>query len=111
MIRDDGGRLRMTRGDYGVPLMLHVIEHCQCCGEELEPDDVIRVEILRGGQALFAQEATYADLEEDNGILELLLTPEEASIMPLGLYTFQVLLIRAGEVRNTLLTSILEVIP
>lgn len=107
----DNGRLRMTRGDYGVPLRLHVIEHCRDCGDELEPDDRIRAEILREGRVLFAREASREDLEADDGVMELYLTAEEAVDMPLGLYAFRVLLLREGTVRNTLLASIVEVIP
>lgn len=105
------GRLRMRRGNYGVPLTLHVIEHCQECAEELEPEDIIRAEMLRGGRSVFVREETMEDLEASDGMMELYLTPEEAEQIELGLYAFQVLLLREGEVRNTLMETVMEVVP
>lgn len=105
------GQLRMRRGDYGVPLTLHVIEHCQECAEELEREDIIRAELLRGGQTEAAWEETMEDLEADGGMMELYLLQEEAEWIELGLHTFRVLLLREGEVRNTLMETVMEVVP
>lgn len=110
-MRSDNGRLRMTRGDYGVPLQLCVMERCRACGDELEPDDRIRAEILREGRALSAWEVAWEELKADGGVMELYLTAEEAAQMPLGFYAFRVLLLREGTVRNTLFASIVEVVP
>lgn len=105
------GRLRMTRGDYGVPLTLHVIKHCEECGGDLEPDDVIRATLLRSGKEIFSRESSIEELKGEEGLMELYFKKEETAAIDLGLYTFRVLLLRDGEVHNTLLTTILEVVP
>lgn len=105
------GKLRIHLGDYGIPLTFHITECCQECENELEPDDVVRAEVLRGGRVLCSAESDLEELEADEGWMELYFTPQEAESIGLGLYTFQVLLVREGEVRNTLLTTILEVVP
>lgn len=105
------GRLRMTRGDYGVSLSLHITEHCEACGSSLDPEDVIRAELLREGRSVFCREASYKEITEDDGMMELSLTKEEAETISLGLYAFRVVLLRGGQINNTLLASILEVLP
>lgn len=105
------GRLRMTRGDYGIPLILHIIEHCKECLDDLEPSDVVRAEILKNGIAVYTKENSLEDLEATDGMMEIYLTPQEAEGIDLGLYAFRVNLIREGQIHNTLLSSILEVIP
>lgn len=105
------GRLRMTRGDYGVPLTLHVIEHCKECGEDLEPDDRICAALLRSGREVFSRKSSIEEVEGNDGLMELYFSKEEAAAINLGLYAFRVLLLRDGEVHNTLLTTILEVVP
>lgn len=101
----------MTRGDYGVPLTLHVIEHCEECGEDLEPDDSVCATLLRSGQEIFSRKSSIKEVKENEGLIELYFTKEEAAAIDLGLYAFRVLLLRDGEVHNTLLTTILEVVP
>lgn len=111
MLGYEDGRLRMTLGDHGVPLLLRVSRYCPKKGDGPEAKDRIRAELLQSGKRVFAREIAYGELEAAQGIMELFLTPEEAEKLSLGLYTFRVLLLREGEVRNTLFTTTLEVVP
>ena len=75
MLGYEDGRLRMTLGDHGVPLLLRVSRYCPKKGDGPEAKDRIRAELLQSGKRVFAREIAYGELEAAQGIMELFLTP------------------------------------
>lgn len=109
MFSRDGNRLVLTRGDYGVVLPVRLKPACEDCACDILETDKIAVEITRDGETLTKQTTPWSDVEANCGVLNVALTKEESEALDVGLYTWQVLLIRAGEVRNTLMRTVLEV--
>lgn len=99
----------MTRGDHGIPLAIQVKTCIE--DEELEEDDVVRVVISKGGRPTVTREVTCAQLVDQEGCMELELTAEETEALPIGLYTWDVALVRGGETHHTLKQADLEVVP
>lgn len=106
----EGMRLRLTKGDFGVPLPICLTPHCKVCGEELVDTDVVRLTVERGGIALVTQETTWGTIQAADGYCTFALTADEAQLLDWGLYTWRICLLRDGELRNTLVTDTLEVV-
>lgn len=110
MLGTFGTRLIMTRGDFGAPLSIHLQAHCAACAEELYPTDAFEVRIEHGGEAFVTRRTTWKAVQAEDGYYTLLLTEAEAKLLDVGLYTWRVILIRDGELRDTLVTDTLEVV-
>lgn len=105
-----GTRLRMSRGDYGIPLTIHLAAHCKACEDDLLPTDEIRLSVEQGGTKIISRSTTWGSVEADDGRYTITLTKDETKKLHVGLYTWRVKLIRAGLVRHTLVADTLEVI-
>lgn len=103
MICSDGNTVRMTRGDFGIPLPIRVTECCVDCVDGLLDEDVLRVTVARGDMVYVTREKAFGALQGDSGTWVLTLTEDEAKAMPPGRYRWSVALLRAGVLRNTLL--------
>lgn len=101
----------MTKGDYGVPLPIHLASHCESCAETLLPTDVLRVTIERAGYPLVTKQTTWDSVQAAEGYYTISLTKNESDGLDFGLYTWRVRLLRSGELRHTLVTETLEVVP
>lgn len=111
MFEAHGRDLYMTKGDYGIPIILHLAVPCAECGGELKSDDLIRVELCRCGKTVVAKETDYGSLDMMDGLMVLELTEAESALFRVGLYSWRVLLVRDGVTRNILLEGNLEVVP
>lgn len=109
MFGRDGNRLVLTRGDYGVVLPVRIKTACEDCADDIMGTDEIRVEITRDGETMVQQTALWSEAEANCGVLNVALTKEESEALDVGLYTWKVLLLRAGKVRNTRMSMVLEV--
>ncbi len=109
MFGRDGNRLVLTRGDYGVVLPVRIKTTCEDCADDILGTDEIRVEITRDGEKLVQKTSLWSEVEANCGVLNVALEKAESEALDVGLYTWQVLLIRAGKVRNTLMRMVLEV--
>ncbi len=110
MFRREGNKLVMTCGDYGVVLPVRIKSMCEVCGKDILPGDVIRVMICKDGNTLVLWETTWSDLETEDGVVNMELTPDQSAQLTPGLYTWHLALIRPGEVYNTLRRMVLEVV-
>lgn len=105
-----GLKLRMTQGDFGIPISIHLKAHCESCGEQLFPTDVIRLVIERANTPLVTKEATWETVQACDGYFKFSLTEQETGGLDYGLYTWRACIVRESEVRNTLVTDTLEVV-
>lgn len=110
MFQARGLRLRLTKGDYGVPLPIHLVPACEDCGTALCQTDVLRLTIERANTPLVVKNTTWGDVQGTGGYYILALTKEEADALDLGIYTWRVCLLRDGKVRHTFVTQTLEVV-
>lgn len=111
MFTSRGTRLFLRRGDFGQPLAIRVTEHCDTCGAGMEETDIVRIEITRAMDLLVMREISWSELTTTDGLLNLTIAESESALLRVGLYTWRVVLIREGEVLNTLMQSTLEVLP
>ena len=102
-------KIRLTRGDYGVVLPVKLIPCCKQCCIDLLDTDIIHLEIQRNGDPVVVREVTWAEIK-DTAVLKLELTQAESDAMPVGVYAWTVILLRARDMRATLIRSVLEVI-
>lgn len=96
MFRFNEDQIQMSAGDYGEALPFRLRECCQDCGREMRDDDLLRLTISRGGTTLVTREKTWKGLEGQGGTLYLVLTKEETSLLPPGLYLWAVELEQTG---------------
>lgn len=105
-----GHLLRLTKGDYGIPLSVHLMSCCDTCNDDLSPTDEIHLIIERGGKTLIKKKTTWAAVKADDGYFTNVITADEAKLLDCGLYTWRIRVLRKGEIRRTLLTDTLEVV-
>lgn len=110
MFQARGLRLRLTKGDYGVPLPIQLMPACEACGTALCQSDVLRLTIERANTPLVVKDTTWGDVQGAGGYYILTLTKAETDALDLGIYTWRVFLLRNGEVRHTFVTQTLEVV-
>lgn len=110
MFKLDGNRIVMTRGDYGVVLPVRVHPECETCAGDINDGDEVWVEIVRDGAVLVRRTAQWFVAQAADGTINVALSQAESETLGVGLYTLQVLLVREGEIRNTLMRTVLEVI-
>lgn len=103
MFHYDGSTVRMTRGDYGVPLPIRVREACADCADGLMENDELRFIVARGAGEFLWRKTTLCEVETNSGIWPVTLTKDEADAMPPGRYRWSIALLRDGVLRNTLL--------
>lgn len=101
MFKTKGLLIEMSAGDYGLVMPFRVKEGCTACIQDLLDEDVFRLVISRAGRELLSRKRTWAEMQANDGILNLILTKEESQAMPQGLYTWQLQLMRGDEVCNT----------
>lgn len=104
-------RLRLTKGDYGIPLSIYLAPHCSNCGAELLPADLIVFIVERAERPLISKSTTWRDVTTAGGYYTLSMDKAEADELDVGLYTWRIRLVRNGVVRHTLATDTLEVVP
>lgn len=103
-------KMRLSRGDFGVPIPVELIPDCKDCEIDLLNSDRIRLEIQQDGEPLVVREKTWEELREAEAVLLLELTKEESESMMVGVYAWTVYLLRAQDMRMTLIRSALEVV-
>lgn len=106
----NGTTLKMTRGDYGVPVPIRVRPHCAACDGSFLDDDTILLEVTKGGKVFVRRRETWGDIQAHDGFMTLELTQEESQGMALGVYSWRLLWLREGEVQNCLIRALLEVV-
>lgn len=110
MIIVNDNKMRLSRGDFGVMIPVELIPDCRDSEIDLLDSDVVRLEIQQDGVPLVVREKTWAELKETEAVMPLELTAEESESMPVGVYAWAVYLLRAQDMRMTLLRSALEVV-
>lgn len=110
MFQATGTRLRLTKGDYGIPLSVHLAPHCDDCGEDMLPTDELELVVERSGVPLITKRTTWERVLGNDGYYTIAFDEDEARGLNTGLYTWRVRLVRDGEVRHTLVTDTLEVV-
>lgn len=110
MFQAQGTRLKLTKGDYGIPLTIHLAAHCEACGGDIQPTDEIELVVERRGVPVIIRKTTWKRVLADEGYYTIAFGEEAVKRLHMGLYTWRVRLVRDGEVRHTLVTDTLEVV-
>ena len=95
MFTSNGNNIQMTEGDFGVELPIVI------GGLTFTASDSLRITIKSGGNTLITKE--YTNISQ--GTIRFVLTEEETSLLPVGVYVYSLDWYQEGVFMNNIIPS------